>query len=65
MSQNETQLRVSLKRAGDLCCQVGQLILSGRIGLRFVCDQRSAEFEKDQFLHEPVLPQTDDPSQGA
>jgi hypothetical protein len=64
MPQDQEQFRASPKRAGDLRCQVRQLILPRSVGLRFVRDQRSAQLEKDQFLHEPVLPQTDTPSKG-
>jgi hypothetical protein len=59
MSQNQTQLRASLKRLRDLGSQISQLIQSRGIGFCLVRDQRSAEFEKDQFSHMSVLPQTE------
>jgi hypothetical protein len=58
MSQNETQLWLSLKRVGDLDCQVIQFVQAHAVGLGFVRDQRAAQLEKDQFLHVFVLPQT-------
>ena len=59
MSQNETQLRLSPKRAGDLDCQVIQFIQAHAVRLGFVRDQRATQLEKNQFLHAFVLPQTD------
>ena len=47
MSQNQEQVRASLKRVGNLGGQVRQLIQPRSIGLRLVRDQRSAKFEKD------------------
>ena len=56
MSQNQEQVRASLKRVCDLSCQISQHLQSCGVWLRFVRDQRSAQFEKDQFLHRPFLP---------
>jgi len=65
MSQNETQLRVCVKRSRNLGSQVRQFVQSRGVGTCFVCDQRSTEFEEDQLLHGSVLPQTDMPSMGS
>jgi hypothetical protein len=65
MPQNEEQARVGLKRLGDLSRQISQPVQPGCIRPRLVRDQRATQFEKDQFLHRPVLPQTDFPSMAA
>jgi len=38
-------------------CQVGQFIQPRRVGLGLIRNERSAQFEEDEFGHGSVLPQ--------
>ena len=56
VSQNETQIRVPRKSQFDLACKRGQFVRSHRVWRCLICDERSAEFDKYEFSHIPILP---------
>ena len=54
VSDNETQVWVSLKRRLDLEREIVHHIQKRGIGLGLIGDERSTEFEEDEFFHTSI-----------
>ena len=55
VSDNETQLRVSLKRRLDLEREIVHHIQQRRVRLSLIRNERSTEFEEDKFFHASIV----------
>ena len=55
VSDHKTQVRLSPKRRCDLSREIVHYIQKGSVWLGLVRDQRSTEFEEDEFFHASIV----------